>query len=114
VTSLYQAHLVVTVVGLLPVAAAYIEAKHYFRFKQRSLQQFLAVGLTLLVLLGAIPLQSWVLDWCGFSTSDEYLRRLTFFQYLIALIVFSWRLWRTNQMRIAESTAQSPVVGPTS
>ena len=111
-TSLPQAHLLVTLTGLLPTAVAYLQAKYYFRFAQRSVQQLLAVGLALVVMLGVIPLQVEILGWCGFSTPNEYLRKLTFFQYLFALIVFAWKLSDTYRKRTSLSKVLDAPSGP--
>jgi hypothetical protein len=85
------ARILVTIVGVIPSVAAYLQAKNYFRFKQRSVGQVVLVFLALLALLGPMVLQQQIYAMWRLPP-DEYLRRLTLPQYAAALVIFWLRL----------------------
>ena len=71
------AHLLLILSAAVPVLTAYMAAKNYFRFEQRSARQYLAVFASLIFLLGPILLQNQILEAMNFPTAHEFLRRLT-------------------------------------
>ena len=90
-------YFLVTVLSVLPVAAAYLSAKYHFAFKARSLGQLLAVAIALFVLLGTFLAQSAVLEAFKVSMPDAYLQKLVALQYSVSVAVFWWKLIRTHR-----------------
>ena len=88
-----------TIAALMPALASYFCAKYYFSFEVRSPQQMIVIASGLAVVLGTIFLQDWILNIFGMPIQNEYLRRLTAFQYLAAVIVFFWKLMRVQKSR---------------
>lgn len=96
-TSNAIAYSLATVVGIIPSIVAYLQAKYYFAFPRRSPKQLMVIFFALLAIYGVIPLQDEILIAFNLSTQNEFLRRLTLFQYLAAVIVFVWRFAHTQR-----------------
>lgn len=92
--NLQMGYTLVSAIALMPALAAYFSAKYYFSFKARSWRQIIAISLALLAMFGAIFLQDFVVAEFGVQGMVPYLRKLTLFQYLAAVIVFYWKLSR--------------------
>jgi len=106
-SNLVISNILVTLVGAIPAIAAYLSARHYFDFEQRSFKQFAAVGAGLCGILGPIFLQYAIFTAFEHSPASEYLRKLTLVQFAVALLVFVWKLRKTYVARQTSSVVDS-------
>jgi uncharacterized membrane protein YcaP (DUF421 family) len=90
-------YFLVTAFSVLPIAAAYLSAKHHFAFKRRSFGQLFAVTVAVFVVLGTFLAQSAVLEAFTVSMPDAYFQKLVALQYSVAVAVFWWKLVRTHR-----------------
>jgi hypothetical protein len=90
------------VIGLVPATVAYFEAKFFFAFRRRSALQIAFVAGGLVIMLGVLVTQGIISAWFTAGEAREFLRRITPFQYLAALIVFFWKLSRIRGKSVAD------------
>ena len=92
-------YFLISLIAVVPGVTAYFHAKNFFKFPQKSILQFAAIIASLVLMFGVIPVQGEILDVLEIGAKNDYLRKLTLFQYLIAAVIFFWKLRDVEKKR---------------